>query len=220
MTPEFIAGTINGITQGLIGHPLDTIKVLQQNKQKWFGLPIKNYYLGLAYPLYGQIIKNSLTFDMNSRLVNMNITNNFVTGGITGMYMSPILYYIDVFKIRRQTGTSLRFYDFINYKGILLTTLRESIGCSLYLGSYFKLREYEYNSFIAGGTAGIINWTFSYPIDVVRTRQITYNFPIVDCIKYGSLYRGLTLCCLRSFIVSSLGFTIYEKTLNLIKRNN
>ena len=112
---EIISGFFVGLTQIAVGHPFNTTKVLIQNKQKWFGLPIKNYYLGLAYPLYGQIIKNSLTFDMNSRLVNMNITNNFVTGGITGMYMSPILYYIDVFKIRRQTGTSLRFYDFINY---------------------------------------------------------------------------------------------------------
>ena len=31
ITPEFISGTCNGISQAFSGHPLDTIKVLQQN---------------------------------------------------------------------------------------------------------------------------------------------------------------------------------------------
>ena len=47
-----ITGTAMGVSQIIVGHPFDTIKVLMQNKQKWFGLPIKNYYNGWRYPLF------------------------------------------------------------------------------------------------------------------------------------------------------------------------
>ena len=113
ITPEFLSGIINGISQGIAGHPLDTIKTLQQNNIQWFGLPLKNYYFGFAYPLYRQIIQNSLTFDINERLNNNNIHNKFITGGITGFYISPILYYFDVFKIKKQTSLPVKFKDII-----------------------------------------------------------------------------------------------------------
>ena len=218
MTPEFLAGIMNGISQGIIGHPLDTIKTLQQNKMNWFGLPFKNYYFGFTYPLYRQIIQNSLTFDINEKLNNNGIHNKFITGGITGFYISPILYYFDVLKIKKQTTIPIKFIDFINYKGLLLTTFKESIACSLYLGTYFKLKEYQYNSAISGGIAGVVNWSITYPIDIIKTRQITYNMSIINCIKYGSLWKGFITCNIRAFFVSSIGFTVYENTLLIIQK--
>ena len=41
---ELIPSFFVGISQTIIGHPFDTIKVLIQNKQKWIGLPLKQYY--------------------------------------------------------------------------------------------------------------------------------------------------------------------------------
>ena len=43
---DIIAASCIGIGQVLVGHPFDTTKVLIQNKQKWFGLPLKRYYKG------------------------------------------------------------------------------------------------------------------------------------------------------------------------------
>ena len=41
---DFIVGGIVGASQTIIGHPLDTIKVLMQNIIIWYGIGLKNYY--------------------------------------------------------------------------------------------------------------------------------------------------------------------------------
>lgn len=41
---DFIPGICAGIAQTIVGHPIDTIKVLLQNKKPWIGLSIKDYY--------------------------------------------------------------------------------------------------------------------------------------------------------------------------------
>ena len=42
---DLITGTAMGMSQIIVGHPFDTIKVLIQNKQKWYGFPIKNHII-------------------------------------------------------------------------------------------------------------------------------------------------------------------------------
>ena len=71
---------------------------------------MRSYFLGMTYPLYGQIVKNGITFDLNQKLHRMNITNNYATGGITGFFISPVLYFFDVLKIRKQKSESRRVF--------------------------------------------------------------------------------------------------------------
>jgi len=64
---EFIAGCSSGIVQSLIGHPIDTIKILQQNKQP-FHKNILYYYKGISYPTAFNLLATGATFDINHRV--------------------------------------------------------------------------------------------------------------------------------------------------------
>ena len=59
---------------------------------------------------------------------------------------------------------------------------------SVYFGSYHKARDNGYNSFISGGISGLANWTFSYPIDVIMSRQIAQNISISQAYKLREPY--------------------------------
>jgi len=215
---EFISGSINGISQAIIGHPLDTIKVLQQNNLSLKHLKLIDLTRGIQYPLYYKLITNSMCFDLNK---NINIENNFIRNSIVGLYMSPFTHIIDLFKIYRQNGKSLRqlsYNDFTNYRGFLCTISRDMISYSLYIPIYIVMKDNGYNTPISGAIAGLTNWTASYPIDVIRTRQISnYNNTLYDSIKMGSIWRGYPACALRSILATSIGFTMYEEAFKLIK---
>ena len=98
--------------------------------------------------------------------------------------------------------------------GFCATYNRESIAFGLYFGSYNFLQNKYDNPFLNGGIAGIINWAYTYPIDVIKTRKQTYpelkyrdiisNFNIKDNI------RGLNITIIRSFIVNASIFYVFE----------
>ena len=98
-----------------------------------------------------------------------------------------------------------------------MTMIRESFATGIYFYSYHNLKKNEYikgeiNIFFSGGIAGCLSWFFTYPVDVVKTRIQSgeYNSAL-KAIKNGNLFQGLSVCLLRSFIVNSIGFFIYEK---------
>jgi|TARA_B110000238_G_scaffold191203_1_gene225159 hypothetical protein len=221
ITPEFMAGLCNGITQAVSGHPLDTIKVLQQNNKNWNTLKFKELMRGLQYPLTYKIITKSITFDLNNKI---DVKNDFIRGAITGVYLTPITHALDLYKIKRQHGLnihSINLYDFLNYRALLCTLARDTIAYSLYIPVYIRLRNKDYNPFIAGGIAGLVNWSASYPIDVIRTRQIIHNKnTIKKSINMGSLKNGYIPCVLRAMLTSSIGFFVFEQSLYFIKSNN
>jgi hypothetical protein len=64
---EFLAGCSSGIVQSLIGHPIDTIKVLQQNHQSFYKNPL-HYYRGISYPTGFNLMATGITFDLNARI--------------------------------------------------------------------------------------------------------------------------------------------------------
>ena len=79
---DVIAGGITGVLQWVIGHPIDTIKVLMQNNMKWSGLPLKQYYNGGSYKLVGSFIFNTIVFPIDDRVrTNFNIDNRFISDG-------------------------------------------------------------------------------------------------------------------------------------------
>ena len=57
---DIIAGGISGISQTIVGYPLDTLKVLTQNKMKLNSISLKNLYRGVKYPLQSSVITNSV----------------------------------------------------------------------------------------------------------------------------------------------------------------
>jgi solute carrier family 25 (mitochondrial carnitine/acylcarnitine transporter), member 20/29 len=207
---DFIVGGIVGASQTIIGHPLDTIKVLMQNNKNWHGLGLVNYYRGISYPLMGSVTFTSFSFSIFNYSLNY-IKSETISGAISGILISPLVYSFDVGKIKRQTNVNLKFIDFFKNKGFISTLARETIGNGSYFGLYFYSKDsLDIPIFLSGGIAGIANWTFTYPIDTIRSRQISNNISIREAISMGNLWRGYSACLIRAFLVNSCSFYIYE----------
>jgi len=217
LSPDFFAGICNGIIQNTIGHPFDTLKVLMQNKVSIKNITLYDMYRGYKYPLYNQILTNSFALDLHSKLKQAGIKNEFINGGIIGSAITPLAFFFDILKIKRQNEMKYSIKDFIKPLSFGLTLKREVIAYSLYFGSYFEMRKKEIHPGIAGGISGCLNWTITYPIDTIRTRYITFDKTLFECILMQDYWKGYNICMIRAFLVSSFGFTAYEYVLKLIK---
>ena len=210
---EFICGAVSGVFQTMVGYPFDTYKVLMQNNQ--FNLnkiTRMNPFHGVRYPLCSSIINCSLTFGINDNLKKMGKIDTFLTGFISGISISPIVFYFDYLKINRQIRNENVKIPLIHRKGFTACSMMESFAFAIYFKVFERCKEnIGLNSYISGGVAGLANWTCTYPIDVIKTRQLIHNIRIVESIKMGSLWKGYMPCAIRAVIVNSLGFYIYDE---------
>ncbi len=225
---DIISGGISGILQIFVGHPLDTIKTrLQYNKPIIYNL--NNLYKGIKYPLYSSIIINSFLFKLNND-INIYTNNHFISGGLTGIIMTTIKTPIELHKIKAQNNinkckniinnkiinnkiiNNIKNILKYNYRGIYQTLIQEIIGKSLFFGTYNKIKEKTNNIILSGGLAGIVTWTFTYPFDVIKTRiQSNIKLTTKEAINQKNIWKGFYPCIIRSFIVNSVGFTVYEE---------
>lgn len=221
---HYFIGGIVGMSQTVVGHPLDTLKTIKQYN-KGFGdfhnqnLVNKfNYlYRGIRYPLY---ISSAFNFGVFGLLNNLQkYTNNYyISGFITGGLMAVPLNPFELYKVRSQVNYNNKITSTKNnlFCGTKLTVLRESFGSSIYFGSYFWLKNNNIvDTFTAGGVAGVASWTISYPFDTIRTKyminpDISIKNIFINTIKERTLWNGFSYCILRAYIVNAVGFTIYD----------
>lgn len=217
---ELIAGCISGISQVLLSHPLDTIKTrLQYNNT--IKLQPKYLYAGLKYPLINSIIINGLLFKLNT--IFYEETNNYyISGGLTGCIIGIVRNPLEIHKIKRQNEKDINLKKNIkdiikyNYRGLIPTLFREIIGKTIFFGLYYNNRD-KYNILLVGGVSGLLMWSITYPIDVIKTRiQTDHNINLKKVIKQGNFNKGFIPCVIRSFLVNSLGFYVYELFYDLI----
>lgn len=199
---DIIAGGVVGISQIAIGHPLDTIKVLIQNKQPW-RINFVDYYRGSTFPFVCSILFNSTVFPIYNRSFEYT-QSHFLSGAIGGFLMGPMVHYFDVAKIKRQTNQSIHFKT----KGIYMSCLRETMAVGIYFGMYEMNK--KYGPLISGGLAGTFSWMLTYPIDTIRSRQISQN-KTLKMVSKKSLWNGLCPCLMRAFLVNSVSFFIFEQ---------
>lgn len=207
---EFYLGLSVGSVQTIIGHPLDTIKTNFQNNSKT-KYCIFNLYRGLSYPLTSSAIVNGFLFYSNNSINNFT-KNNFVSGFVTGTICSPLINIFETLKIKEQLNKKQCITKLLKYSkmGFSATLLRESIGTSIYFGSYNYLKK-DYNAFVSGSIAGASSWLLTYPFDVIKSRLQSGNCKTwVEAIKLGNFSNGLLVCLLRSFIVNGFSFSAYE----------
>ena len=91
--------------------------------------------------------------------------------------------------------------------------LRETIAMSAYFSSYHEIKKYIHPLY-AGGLAGLINWTITYPIDVIRNRQFAQNCRIREAIKQKKFWKGYSFCALRAILVNTAVFATFDKFSN------
>jgi len=203
-----------GINQVFVGHPFDTCLTLIQNKKKWFGLPIKNYYKGYRYPLVSSMLFNCTAFPIYNRTID-HTGSGFLSGLIASLFVAPIVFTSDVGKIKKQTSQKLKLEDFYKSKGKLAIVARESIAMPVYFGTYDYLKKNEIHPLIAGGAAGLSNWSMTYPIDVIKSRQIAQNLTIKQAIQYGNIWKGFSICAFRAILVNATNFYVYESLMKI-----
>jgi len=212
---EYIFGGISGVCQTIIGFPFDTYKVRIQNNQfKIRDIFRINPYNGVKYPLISSVITCSMTFGTNTTLQGKYHCHPIISGAVSGILISPVIFYFDFKKINRQMNTNRPFT--LIHNGFSACISREAFAFSIYFYAFHILNEeYKLNTYLSGGIAGLANWTSTFPIDVIKTRQLTYNVSILQAIKMGGLWNGYVPCAIRALLVNSSGFYVYKTLYDL-----
>lgn len=207
---EFILGYISGMVQMVIGHPMDTIKTNYQAKKSIYPITIRNLYRGIVPPLLGNSFVVSLHFGLNETFKPYLWNNNFISGFFAGLGGSIFLNPMELYKVRAQNRITPIYIKPIY--GLKSTMCRESMGVSLYFGTYHYLFDNGIcNSLSAGGISGWMSWLISYPFDVIKTRiQSNQANSMIEAYNQKNLWKGFGICSVRSVIVNSLGFYIYQ----------
>jgi len=205
---DIVGGFCVGWSEVLVGYPFLTAKVLTQNGLPWWGHSLRRYYQGVRYPLVSSVGFNTVVFPLKDRLYPY--TGSYaLSGAIAGVVVAPQMYFIDTFTIRRQTNQGVGLKMFKGARGFGMTMGRETVALSTYFGVYHKMRE-NYGSLISGGTAGLANWTLSFPLDTLRTRQMAQRCSVSTAWKMGRIWKGFPIAATRAVVVNAVSFSVYE----------
>ena len=208
MKNEIIAGAASGISQNLIGHPLDTLMVLKQNKVQY--KKFIQLYSGLKYPLLYSMFSYSILFPLNKLIFDV-VQNQYVSGSLSGFAISPIYYGFDYLKIKRQIPTEMT----ISMPGIYTSIIRRTIFSGLWFGNYeYFTNQMKLSPLIAGGTSGLFSWTLIYPLEVIKNRQMSQNISFIEACKQRNIKQGNLICAFRAILVNAVGFSVYDILLN------
>lgn len=228
---DIVASSCVGLGQLLIGHPFDTAKILIQNKQPWYSLPVSQYYRGWKFPLFYSSLFNVICFTTHERTYK-HTQNHFTSGLLGGMAISPFAYVLESFKIKHQVynktphqQTKLKqtinkrimkatFKQIKTTRGLLSLSTRETLAMGVYFQTFHELKKHMDNTLICGGLTGLASWTLTYPIDVIASRQIAQNITIREAFSQRNLWKGIHVCLLRAMIVNAVNFKIYETIMN------
>ena len=228
---EYKNGAIIGVSQTILGHPLDTLKIWKQtgnnvscssyvinpyNSNNGLHKSILSYrelhvlFRGISYPLVLSIGYNSFLFGFYTTLRNREFSSfqaGILSGACLGLVLNPFEYY----KIQRQIGNTNKLAN-SSFCGLHYTLSRESLACGLYFTSYEYLSDrIGIGSFISGGLAGCTSWLLTYPIYTVKTRfQISPKEGGIYHFMKGGIFKGISFCLLRAFIVNGVSFSLYE----------
>lgn len=215
---DFFHGAISGVVQTIVGFPFDTLKIRIQNNER--NIFEKSLFSGISYPMRSSVANCAITFGVSSKLNSQGI-DEFCSGFVSGACIVPIVYISDTYKIQRQLhANTSRFNkipltDLLIRRGKISTFFRESFAFAIYFKSYSIVNKHLNNPFLSGGIAGLLNWTATYPLDVIRNREIAQNIKFMDAYKMGNLWKGFSFCALRAVKVNAIGFYVYEKTRSL-----
>ena len=212
---DLIPSLCAGLAQAIVGHPIDTAKVLIQNKKPLRGLSIKDYYKGFKYPLIIALIFNGTVFPSYNYL-NNRLNNSVLSGGICGLMVTPLIFTFENIKIFKQTNIPITKKKIFSSIGFSSTASRESIAMGVYFSTYNYVKELQYNSFIAGAVSGVCNWGLTYPLDVIRSRQIAQRITFMEAYKQKHLYRGIGITLGRAVLVNGCLFYTYDYTYKMI----
>ena len=222
-------GAASGLTQVIVGHPFDTMKVWLQTPQYnmesasrtikigTLTIPYARLYNGVTAPLVSNSIVNSVFLESPTRY---EYTDNWlVSGAIAGAMGSLVSNPFDVWKINRQiytkesSNTNVKsLLKFPMYRGLGYSIARESPAMALYFHIYHKLKdEHNISPLFAGAATGLFGWIVTYPVDVIKTRiQSNSANSLKQALSQGNLWKGIIPVLIRAPIVNGASFWVYN----------
>ena len=209
MNKECAAGAMSGLAQNIIGHPFDTAKIYMQNKMPLWNMKPHHYYRGFMYPTAYSIVSHGLLFPIHSAFYK-TFYNHYSAGFASGIVIGPMCYLFEWYKVKRQVFCTKK----LSWKlpGFTSTIMRESFAYITWFGSYFDLtQKYKWSPFYAGGVAGMLAWTVSFPFDTIRNRQVAQHISFQEAYRQGRFWKGYSICMLRAYLVNSIGFAVYDR---------
>lgn len=207
---DYLYGAVSGLCQTIVGYPMDTCKVMMQNNKGFNDFHYRSVLSGMKFPLWSSMMICSVNFGSYNYMREYLKLQIPIAGAISGYIISPMVFISDFGKINYQMNRTPIWNELFKRRGFFSCSMRESIAYTVYFTTFNKMRDKKIGPFIAGGFAGLANWTITYPIDVVKTRQIANNCSIQEAIQMGSLWRGYLPCAYRAVIVNSIGFYVYD----------
>ncbi|XP_050526723.1 mitochondrial ornithine transporter 1-like isoform X1 [Daktulosphaira vitifoliae] len=180
----------------------------------------------VMFGTYGQcqkIVASKL--DVGTDITKLNYLQNAAAGGMASVLTSLVLCPTELVKIRmqadygvnkksaakviRETFKTDGFKGFL--RGLSFTLARESIGNTVFFGTYEWCREFlkpkgqskegcsVFATMISGSVAGVANWVAVYPFDVIKSKlqsttgKVSRKFIWEQIKEQGirSLYNGL-----------------------------
>lgn len=143
------------------------------------------------------------------------------------------------------------------YHGGIVTALRDSIGYGFYFWTYELAHRYwpaaaadtasgrreTSKVLLCGGIAGIATWASVFPLDVIKSRLQTQQYPTSalayrgiasrkrsgawhvakDTYREGGIrpfFRGLSVCSVRAFLVNAIQWAVYEWIMSEMSMSN
>lgn len=230
---DVIGSLAAGVSQILVGQPFDTLKSFSQsNGLRNTQQIIKCTARASCSDLLAFLYRGSWFSAKNALVGNVIVFNTFHTfkdsnwsvaasGCAAGLATTPAAFLLDGPKVLNQVKTvkAPGIRTMIGRKGLWATGWRETIGLSAHFSGYFYAREdLGLPPLLSGGIAGLSNWTLSYPIDVVRTRQIAFDMPAweaIQTINWRGAAAAFPACAMRAVAVNSSVFWTFETVRSL-----
>ena len=242
---NLLPGLCQGLTRVTISYPFDVIKVnMQKNvfsstKEAIMHI-CKNdpwrFYRGSTFSYFSVSLERSLQFYYMERLNKYNnspFLNGFGLSLFSSIYNVPSQYLttnIALNNIGTLKYMANIFKNYTNvYKGSGVEIIRSSINSTIFMGTYYTLR----NNFgdatnvapFYGAISGIMCWLITFPLDTIRTdyqsSDKNIKFLIQSRFKQSGVigfYKGLTPVLIRTIPSSSIGMYVYEKVKKIITK--
>lgn len=215
---------------------------------------VRGLYRGISSPLSGVAAINAVVFGVygNTRRLQNDpgtLTSCMIAGAASGLCQSFLNSPMELVKIRMQVSGDNRSAINVGkeiynregvrgvFRGLTTTIAREIPAFVTYFATYECLTRTSDDSpvstmtmLVAGGTAGVVSWMISYPVDIIKSRiqmdgmngQPRIYKNAIDCLKrsvahegYGFLFKGLAPTLVRAFPVNASCFAVVTWTMRL-----
>lgn len=256
MPNEFIIGGLSGIVARTVTAPLELCKTQRQNYYMNRTITDVLVKEGYAYMWKGNLTncirifpQSALTFGFNNYLKTLfnsrSKLDTMIYGSVSGIMAMMITYPLETIKTRLSMQMNKSHYTSILdvSKQLSIRTLYQGlpmsmIGFGIFNGIKFMVYDeisllvrcldipMSAQNAIAGGFAGIVALTVSYPTDLLRKhfqmKGFDKNVPeynsIIDAVSktvkqrgLSGLYKGLCVSYVKCFPTYAIQFMCYQK---------